>query len=118
MFNRSGKRIDVREFWDEVSGGGKELVVKVYVTAEIPKVQEVGKGGRDDHLSGVDLLLGDGPNNSLSLVTRSKGVRDPVPNWCLELISLRVTLPRLEQIAEWRSAVTRCCSSKFIDAIE
>jgi hypothetical protein len=32
-------------------------------------------------------------------VTRFKGVRDPVPNWCLELISLRVTLPRLEQIA-------------------
>ena len=28
-----------------------------------------------------------------SKATFSKGVRDPVPNWCLELISLRVTLP-------------------------
>jgi hypothetical protein len=40
------------------------------------------------------------PNIVLSSVTRFKGVRDPVPNWCLELISLRVTLPRLEQMAE------------------
>ena len=58
------------------------------------------------------------PNIALSSVTRSKGERDPVPNWCLELISLRVTLPRLEQIAEWRSAVTRCCSSKLREAME
>ena len=43
-FDRPGKGIDARKFWDGVSGGGKELVVKVYVTAEIVEVQEVGQG--------------------------------------------------------------------------
>ena len=60
LFDRPGKGIDASEFWDGVSGCGKELVVKVYVAAEIAEIQEVGQRGRDDRLSGVDLLLGDG----------------------------------------------------------
>ena len=76
LFDRPGKGIDARKFWDGVSGGGKELVVKVYVTAEIAEIQEVGQGGRDDRLSGVDFLLGDGTKHCFELsdqIQRSEG---------------------------------------------
>ena len=77
-FDRPGKGIDARKFWDGVSGGGKELVVKVYVTAEITEIQEMGQGGRDDRLSGVDFLLGDGTKHCLELsdqIQRREGPR-------------------------------------------
>ncbi len=76
-FDRPGKRIDAREFWDGVSGGGKELVVKVYVTAEIAEIQEVGQGGRDDRLSGVDLLLGDSTKHCFELSDKVQGREGP-----------------------------------------
>ena len=47
LFDRPGKGIDASEFWDGVSSCGKELVVKVYVAAEIAEIQEVGQRGRD-----------------------------------------------------------------------
>ena len=72
FFDRPGKGIDSRKFWDGVSGGSKELVVKVYATAEIAEVQEVGQGGRDDRLSGVDFLLGDGTKHCFELSDHPK----------------------------------------------
>ena len=76
LFDRPGKRIDASEFWDGVSSGGEKLVVKVYVTAEIAEIQEVGQRGRDDRLSGVDLLLGNSAKHCFELsdqIERSKG---------------------------------------------
>jgi hypothetical protein len=80
-----------------MTGGCEEFVVKVYVAAKIPKVEEVHKGAEMRAWVASISCLVMVPNIALSSVTRSKGVRDPVPNCCLELISLRVTLPRLAQ---------------------
>jgi hypothetical protein len=114
LFDRPGKGIDAHKFWDGVSGGGKELVIKVNVTAEIAvKSKKWARGAEMIAWVASISCLVIVPNIALSSVTRFKGVRDPVPNWCLELMSLRVTLPRLVQMAEWRS-----CSSKFLDAME
>ena len=77
LFDRPVKGIDAREFWDGVSGGGKELVVKVYVTAEIAEVQEVGQGGRDDRLSGVDFLLGDSTKHCVEFSDQIQGREGP-----------------------------------------
>jgi hypothetical protein len=82
-----------------VAGGREELVIEMYVTAKIVEIEEVGERGGNERLSGVNLLV-IVPNIVLSSVIRFKGVRDPVLNWCLELISLRVTLPRLGQMTE------------------
>ncbi len=78
LFDRPCKRIDAREFWDGVSGCSKELVVvKVYVAAEIAEIQEVGQRGRDDCLSGVDLLLGDSAKHCLELSDQIQGSEGP-----------------------------------------
>ena len=76
-FNRPGKGIDASKFWDGVSGGSKELVVKVYVTAEIAEVQEVGQGGRDDRLSSVDFLLSDGAKHGFEFSDQIQGREGP-----------------------------------------
>ncbi len=77
LFDRPGKGIDARKFWDGVSGGGKELVVKMDVTAEVAEIQEVGQRGRDDRLSGVDLLLGDSAKHCLELSDQIQGSEGP-----------------------------------------
>ncbi len=75
--DRVKESMRVSEFWDGVSSGGKELVVKVYVAAEIAEIQEVGQRGRDDRLSGVDLLLGDSAKHCFELSNQIQGIEGP-----------------------------------------
>jgi hypothetical protein len=54
----------------------------------------------NESLGSVYILLGDGAKHCFELSDQIQRSERPVPNRCLELISLRVTLPRLEQMAE------------------
>jgi hypothetical protein len=50
-----------------VAGGREELAAEIYVTAKIMEIEEVGKRGGDDRLSGINLLLGDSAKHCFEL---------------------------------------------------